>query len=350
MDASSNSPDHSSHRSSTDKDKHPSGPTQPTVSTMPPPDNPPRPDDALSPPPDESSQPEATPDTAACTVDPVLMNADDTLPTSVSSSSNVRSPRPPLSRSRRASANPVETTAVSAVPDQQKPVDKVDNETSRLTPCLGANVPGAFHGDGYRPVPEPALTAKSSFSEVEPKRSSISSLYSLASARGIIPSSAVSATGSETGTTSRSAAGSVVASGKSTAQISSEQSNVTGVSSTISQHGSQGSLTSYHLTPRDAQLDVVKRGSGTSRNDQAYRSQPTRSRSRAKRRFSGSTAASSNSPGSDRGPHHKEKEEGQQPYTRARVDSDDLTQNSQTGALGRHRNMCPRCQSQEQTK
>jgi len=44
--------------------------------------------------------------------------------------------------------------------------------------------------------------------------------------------------------------------------------------------------------------------------DSNVRSQPDRSRSRAKRRFSGSTANSSHSPSSDRGPHHTELAEG----------------------------------------
>lgn len=71
-------------------------------------------------------------------------------------------------------------------------------------------------------------------------------------------------------------------------------SNAT-VTASLATPGSQ-----QHLAPRENQpqpLDLMRRN---------QRPDSDRSRSRAKRRFSGSTANSSHSPGSDRGPHHRE--------------------------------------------
>lgn len=168
-------------------------------------------------------------------------------------------------------------------------------------------VPGACTDrlDGQT-LPEPAMpSSRSSFSE-DTKRMSISSIYSLASARGI-PSSAASANGSDTGSTGtpRSVSGFMASSAP-------KQSD-TGVSNvTVTTQGSAGG----NLAPREHHhhlSDILKRNPGQiPRSDPSGppRSQPGRDRSRAKRRLSGSTAASSHSPSSDRTLHHKEKDEG----------------------------------------
>jgi hypothetical protein len=68
-------------------------------------------------------------------------------------------------------------------------------------------------------------------------------------------------------------------------------------------------LSTNHSNPPD----MVKRNPATvptaPTSNPGARSQPTRDRSRAQRRFSGSTATSTHSQSSDRGPHPREKEE-----------------------------------------
>lgn len=183
--------------------------------------------------------------------------------------------------------------------------DGQDSETPRLNPGISAD----YVGD--HPLPDPAMpSSRSSFSEAdkELKRMSVSSVYSMASARGI-PSSAASVTGSDTGSagTHRSVSG-IMAS-------SSGKQGETGVSNVTVTTGSQGTP-GGNLAPRDQHqhlADVPKRNHPQPpRSDPsgAPRPQPIRERSRAKRRLSGSTAASSHSPSSDRTPHHREKEEG----------------------------------------
>jgi inositol-hexakisphosphate/diphosphoinositol-pentakisphosphate 1-kinase len=181
-----------------------------------------------------------------------------------------------------------------------------DRETSRLGPASAA-----LRKDGV----ETTLTSRSSFSD-EGKRLSVSSLYSLASARGI-PSSAASA--SSEGGISRSVSGIIMASNKglgpAPGHSESGLSNVT-VTTSSSAQVSVGS--SHQLAPRESghpnPLDNVKRNPPP-RSDPSSSSPrpqpPTRSRSRAKRRFSGSTSVTSHSPSSERGIHHghKEKEE-----------------------------------------
>lgn len=168
-------------------------------------------------------------------------------------------------------------------------------------------VPGAWSDRvDEQTLPEPAMpSSRSSFSE-DNKRMSISSIYSLASARGI-PSSAASANGSDTGSagTPRSVSGFMAS--------SAPKQGDTGVSNvTVTTQGSAGG----NLAPREHHHhlpDVLKRNAGqVPRADPSAstRSQPGRDRSRAKRRLSGSTAASSHSPSSDRTLHHKEKDEG----------------------------------------
>ncbi|RDL31352.1 Uncharacterized protein BP5553_09561 [Venustampulla echinocandica] len=73
-------------------------------------------------------------------------------------------------------------------------------------------------------------------------------------------------------------------------------------------NGSNG----HSLTPREtpAQASDIAKRNAAQRGEGAPRAQPpTRSRSRAKRRFSGSTGASSHSPSSDRGYHSRKDEE-----------------------------------------
>jgi inositol-hexakisphosphate/diphosphoinositol-pentakisphosphate 1-kinase len=159
-------------------------------------------------------------------------------------------------------------------------------------------------------LPGHAVALRPSFSESEAKRISVSSMYSLGSARGI-PSSAVSTTGPESASITRQGSG-VMASNKA-AQSEAETTNVTVTTSSTSQ-GLAG--LNHQLTPRDAPNanpnDVGKRSIPPT-PDPVLRPQLGRSRSRVKRRFSGSTAAGSHSPGSERGLHTKEKEEAKPP-------------------------------------
>ena len=193
-------------------------------------------------------------------------------------------------------------------------IDERDSETPRM-------VHGAFSENiSGQPLPEPAMpTARSSFSDAdrEIKRMSISSIYSMASARGI-PSSAASANGSDNGSagTPRSVSGLIASSAGNKGET-----GVSNINVTTGTHGSAGGNLAlreqHHNIP-----DTLKRSHPQPpRSDPAGapRTQPIRDRdrSRAKRRLSGSTAASSHSPSSDRVPHHREKEEGMSvPLTR----------------------------------
>ncbi|PNY28109.1 Inositol hexakisphosphate and diphosphoinositol-pentakisphosphate kinase [Tolypocladium capitatum] len=178
-----------------------------------------------------------------------------------------------------------------------------DSETPRLRPASTFDTAHAY-------LPEPALTARSSFSDTQSKRLSGNSLYSLASARGVINSSSPTAYGSDSGGPPRSVP-SLMSSGKGVGSAPSEAglSSVTVTTSSGSQPGQSVAPGQHHLTPRDPHaqpLDLIRRNQRAESN---MRSRPDRSRSRVKRRFSGSTAASSHSPSSERGPHHREKEE-----------------------------------------
>ncbi|KAI1386473.1 histidine phosphatase superfamily-domain-containing protein [Hypoxylon trugodes] len=186
-------------------------------------------------------------------------------------------------------------------------IDDIDN-TPKLIPGPSLTETGSpYH------LPEPAVNPPSSSSDNDAgKRVSVSSVFSLASSRGN-PSSTPSTAGSDSGAVQRSASG-IMASGKglgpSPGQSESGLTNVT--ITTSSNSNSQTPAGGPQLTPRDAHngnpMDLVKRNTAPTSNP-APRPQVTRSRSRAKRRLSGSTAASSHSPSSDRGPHSREKEE-----------------------------------------
>ncbi|KAI1650674.1 histidine phosphatase superfamily-domain-containing protein [Daldinia loculata] len=163
-------------------------------------------------------------------------------------------------------------------------------------------------------LPEPAVNLPSSSSEREVgKRISVSSVFSLASSRGVA-SSAPSTNGSDGGGGIQRPVSGIMASGKglgpSPGQSESGVSNIT--VTTSSNSNNPNPVNGPQLTPRETHhtnpLDLVKRNPAPTPNP-APRPQVTRSRSRAKRRLSGSTANSSQSPSSERGPHVKEKEE-----------------------------------------
>lgn len=156
-------------------------------------------------------------------------------------------------------------------------------------------------------LPEPSLTARSSLSDLQSRRLSSTSVYSLASARGIINYSS-SAHGSDSGALSRPVSGLMSSSKGASAGTPPEPGLSTATAATSSPNGSNPNG-QHNLATRDATsqpLDLMRRNQ---RTDSNMRAQPDRSRSRAKRRFSGSTATSTHSQGSDRGAH-REKEEG----------------------------------------
>lgn len=187
-----------------------------------------------------------------------------------------------------------------------------DSGTPRLRAASSTEQPN------YSALPEPALTAKSSLSDIQSRRLSGTSVYSLASVRGVAPPPPppCPAPTSDPGTRARSASN-LMSSGKGPSSTPPDAglSNVTVTTSSNTQGGQPSSASGNHaLAPRDPHsqpLDLIRRNqrSDTSSNANS-RSQPDRSRSRVKRRFSGSTANSSHSPGSDRAPAHREREEG----------------------------------------
>jgi inositol-hexakisphosphate/diphosphoinositol-pentakisphosphate 1-kinase len=207
-----------------------------------------------------------------------------------------------------------------------------DFETPRLQPGANRSSDPAAQ-ESYLPEPALGISSRSSFSDANVShRVSVSSMYSLASARGV-PSSAASANGSDNNSTTgvvspahRVASGLMASSSssaggvKATAQPEASVSNMT---VTTASQGAQ--VGSHHLAPRESHNlnDLIKKPAGQAIQTQqagpstgagvaigpAPRSLPTRSRSRAKRRFSGSTAASSHSPSSDRAIGHRDRPE-----------------------------------------
>ncbi|KAK3324299.1 histidine phosphatase superfamily-domain-containing protein [Cercophora scortea] len=198
--------------------------------------------------------------------------------------------------------------------------DFEDSETPRLLP--GATSDPSFTSAHPRHLPDPAmLSGRSSISEADAsKRVSVSSMYSTASARGV-PSSAASANGSDNnsitgGPAPRSMSGLMATSGGGKGSPSATAQPEASVSSMTVTTASQGSQGAHQLSPREThphQLsDVLKRSTAQQPPVTAMPRPPapTRSRSRAKRRFSGSTGASTHSPSGDRAtPHRAEKEE-----------------------------------------
>jgi len=161
-------------------------------------------------------------------------------------------------------------------------------------------------------LPDAALSLpRTSFSE-DAKRTSISSTYSLASARGI-PSSSASEKSSDSPAFQRLAT-SLMAAVPGKGLGSGQSVPEPGLSTVSVTTDTQGVVGNHQLTPREptASSDLVLRipsGSPVSVSAPVPRQPPTRSRSRAKRRFSGHTATSSHSPSSDRVQHKREKEE-----------------------------------------
>lgn len=216
----------------------------------------------------------------------------------------LKTPRSSLPQSRRTSTNS-EPWSEDFQPSagNEVAIDEFEHTPKLLAGTSQDNAP-------HYQLPDAALAGRPSFSESEGKRLSVSSMFSMVSGRGV-PSSAESANGSDASGLARSVSG-VMASGKglgpSPGQSESGLSNVTVTTSSNSQAPAG---TGHQLTPQNPNhtnpLDLVKRN--PLRSDPNSRAQPSRSRSMAKRRLSGSTATSSHSPSSDRGPHTREKEE-----------------------------------------
>jgi hypothetical protein len=249
----------------------------------------------------------------------------------------LRSPLSSRTHSRRTSSNSeswnddiASLKNQAAFPLQYSPRDfavetptETELDTSTDTPRLLAGHYSESAPLQHRILPEPAIpSGRSSFSDAEAvKRMSISSLYSLASARGV-PSSAGSVNGSDSNSIAagvhRSVSG-LMASSAGKGLVAAGQSEA-GLSNVTVTTGSQGSAGGHHhLAPRDSHThhlnDMIKRNPSAphrSESAAAARSQPTRSRSRAKRRFSGSTANSSHSPSSDRIPNRAERDDTKQ--------------------------------------
>ncbi|KAF7543298.1 hypothetical protein G7Z17_g10853 [Cylindrodendrum hubeiense] len=220
------------------------------------------------------------------------------------SSKSLKSPRSLLTRPRGESTTSDAWSEDLALADSQHALGEdphnLHNRLSSATDSL------------HTVLPDPLPNSKTS-SDPQTNRLSVNSLYSLASARGVITPS-TSGQGSELGTPPRSVSGCMPPS-KSIGQAQSEAgiSNVTITTSSSSHWNQPGG--GHQLAPRDSQsqsLDLRRQShrADTMQNSTPnLRSQPDRSRSRAKRRFSGSTATSSHSPSSDRGPHHRERED-----------------------------------------
>ncbi|KAI3341924.1 histidine phosphatase superfamily-domain-containing protein [Ustulina deusta] len=174
----------------------------------------------------------------------------------------------------------------------------------------------------YGQLLDPAFNQRSSPSELDGnKRVSVSSLLSLVSARGVASSATSSSAGSDCGTVQRSASGQgLMTSGKGLGPIPGQsEAGVSNVTVTTSSSPSSQSLPGNgpQLAPlgthQTNSLDVVRRSPITSlpppTSNPAARPQAKRDRSRTKRRFSGSTATSSHSQSSERGPQPREKED-----------------------------------------
>ena len=232
-------------------------------------------------------------------------------PTAITTSRNLLA----SSSRRHSSHSDTGSSLDSDLNNHRRVTQKQDSSKSHSRPTFIA--PSASYNST---LPSPPPSNRSSFSDPYYKRLSSNSLYSLASARGLLTnlSNAISNTNpstvspvSESGPPPRSVPGYMSNVNKVPGPAHSEPSvssvHVTTASGGQAGYGIQGS---HNLTTRDPHsqpLDLMRRNVRTD-----SRSQPDRSRSRAQRRFSGSTANSSHSPSSDRA-HHREKEEGQLP-------------------------------------
>jgi len=217
--------------------------------------------------------------------------------------------------------------------------DMGDFDTPRLAPGTQHAAATVRHQDQ---LPEPAMaSSRTSFSDDAAKRLSTSSMFSLASIRGGIPSSTASEKGSDGGGGGGASSSSALhrsLSGLMGPSSGKGQAAEAGLSNVTVTTGTSQASNSNHLAPHDAAgthhhhhhhhphsliTDLIKRSgaapssstttTSSSRTDPTsaprQASQPSRERSRAKRRFSGSTANSSHSPSSDRVQHKREKEE-----------------------------------------
>ncbi|KAF4633387.1 hypothetical protein G7Y89_g4726 [Cudoniella acicularis] len=184
-----------------------------------------------------------------------------------------------------------------------------DFETPKISPGT------TMADDSKHPMlPEAALRSRPSMPDIETKRMSVSSIYSLSSARaGAAPSSAASANGSEAGLNTRTPSGSLSPNkpmGISLPETSTSAISVT--TSSTNQFSNHGSINGHSLTARESPAhasDIVKRNVAQRGEGSPRSLVPARSRSRAKRRFSGSTGASSQSPSSEAGFHPRRAEE-----------------------------------------
>ncbi|KAM4056973.1 histidine phosphatase superfamily (branch 2) domain-containing protein [Hirsutella rhossiliensis] len=194
-------------------------------------------------------------------------------------------------QSRRQSGNSDAWSDDVSLPPPLSPTT-ADADTPRVRPA------STFDAAAAAPLPD-TLTARPSFSEIQSRRLSSTSTYSLASARSLVNSSS-----------SSHAAPDSVASSRSIPAFMSSAKNPPSDAGQPSLAGpATPSAQQHHLAPIDPHAQPLDLMGRNQRTESAMRSQPDRSRSRAKRRFSGSTAASSHSPSSDRGPHHRDKEE-----------------------------------------
>jgi inositol hexakisphosphate/diphosphoinositol-pentakisphosphate kinase len=241
---------------------------------------------------------------------------------------SISMPPPSLPRSRTSSTYSQRNSGASEVwrqgvsPGPSRRISKDDFAVDEFdTPRLP---PGTMADDAnHPPLPDPALRPRPSMPEMDGKRMSVSSIYSLSSARagGGAPSSAASANGSEVGAgpglNTRPPSGALPPNkGPGTSYPETSTSTVSVMASSANQFGAQGSSNGHQLTPREnpAQASEVAKRNAATRGEATPRpQQPTRSRSRAKRRFSGSTAASSHSPSSERGIYSKKEEEVKPP-------------------------------------
>lgn len=235
------------------------------------------------------------------TTDVSIEPASLSKPANSAPSQTLRSHRPSFaSSSRRESSSNFEAFKGDATEQHSTP---------HLDSALGPN----------QQVPISAITSRSSFSENDTsKRRSASSIYSLASARGV-PSSSASICASDPPASIQRSVSGIMSTGKGLGPTPGQpgagvsNATVTTSSNSNSQPPSTGGgpqlipQTSHHNNP----MDLVKRNTPpASSGQQPNRSHPpTRSRSRVKRRPSGSTATSSHSPSSDRPGHAREKEE-----------------------------------------
>lgn len=224
----------------------------------------------------------------------------------------LRSTRALLSRSSRLSAASEPSSGENSFKESLLATLYDGSKADTLTPASAV----AVDEQALNSPPEavPSQSNRSSWSETYNRRLSTTSIYSLVSARGIQSSSPH---GFDKGhsTLPRSVSTTFMTSNKSPVSGQSEAgvSNVNVTTSTTSQPTSSnpGSAGQHQLTTRDPHsqpLDLMRRNQRSDNTN--TRVQPDRSRSRVKRRFSGSTANSSHSPSSDRGPAgQREKEE-----------------------------------------